>query len=191
MLKFFLGLTGLLLVACASASIAPEEDRSLPPAGGAEAAKPGLVEPAAAAKAGEPSQAIPQQADNLGDARPVKPAAIPATSIPAIEIAGEESEPVAPAPAGTGRVASDISSGVPQSDPADAVAAEEAASAVSSQPDSETLQAPAAGPKDASPKISLPKAPAFTLTSATGEPFSLETYRGESKVVLIFFRGFW
>ena len=103
-------------------------------------------------------------------------------------------EPISSAPEGTGQVATDISSGdifygVTQSEPT--VSVEEAASEVSLQPVLDPSQATAAGPVDSSPQISLLKAPVFTLTSASSEPFSLETYRGESKVVLVFFRGFW
>lgn len=184
LLKIFLGLTLLLLVACASASIVPEGELVPRPATDAAAAKPGLF---------EPPEAISQQGPES-----VIPAAIPSDSILSTENAGEELEPVSSAPEGTGQVATDISSGdifygVTQSEPA--VTVEEAASEVSPQPVLDPSQATAAGPvdssEDASPQISLLKAPVFTLTSASSEPFSLETYRGESKVVLVFFRGFW
>ena len=185
LLKIFLGLTLLLLVACASASIVPEGELVHRPAtDAAAAAKPGLF---------EPPEAISQQGPES-----VIPAAIPSDSILSTENAGEELEPISSAPEGTGQVATDISSGdifygVTQSEPT--VTVEEAASEVSLQPVLDPSQATAAGPvdssEDASPQISLLKAPVFTLTSASSEPFSLETYRGESKVVLVFFRGFW
>ena len=34
-------------------------------------------------------------------------------------------------------------------------------------------------------------APLFTLESYHGEPVSLEDYRGEKNVVLVFYRGHW
>ena len=209
MLKIFLGLTLLLLVACAGASIAPEEELSAPPTAGASTAKPGLVEPAAATSLGESAEAIPQQAEYSGDGGPVEPAVIPA-----IRKAEGEFESASPSSArrdqvasdassgdsSSGDITSDTSSGVPQSEPIRAAAAEEPASEASSQPIADPLQAPAAGPEDsspedssedASPRISLPQAPSFTLTSVSGEPVSLEAYRGESNVVLVFYRGFW
>ena len=87
------------MVGCAGASIAPGEELSSPPAVGAEAAKPGLVEPSQvpspnpAVDSGAPAEALAQQADNLEDGRPVRPA-----SIPSVEKAGEKSEPASPAP---------------------------------------------------------------------------------------------
>lgn len=194
--KIFLGLALLLLVGCAGASIAPEEELSSPPAVDAEAANPGLLElsqvlsPNTAAGSGAPAEALAQQADNPGAGRPVRP-----SNIPSVEKAGEKSEPASPAPTVAHKVAGDTSSGVPKSEPESATAVKENLTAVGSQPSPEPLQAPAAGPEessaDSSPQITLPPAPAFTLTSASGEPVSLETYRGESNVVLVFFRGFW
>ena len=187
MLKIIFGLTTLLLVACAGASIAPEGELNPPPSVVTEAAKPDLVDPA---------QAIPQQADNLGDGRPVKPA-----SIPTVANAGEESVPALPAPAGPDPVASDIPaedvpsgdspSGVPQSEPESAPAVKENPAEANSPPVPEPPKAPAGETKESSPRPALPLAPAFTLTSASGEQVSLETYRSESNVVLVFFRGFW
>ncbi len=201
--KIFLGLALLLLVGCAGASIAPEEELSSPPAVDAEAAKPGLVEPSqvpspnTAAGSGAPAEALAQQAEalaqqanNLEAGRPVRP-----SNIPSVEKAGEKSEPASPAPTVAHKVAGDTSPGVPKSEPESATPVKENLAAVGSQPSPEPLQAPAAGPEessaDSSPQITLPPAPAFTLTSASGEPVSLETYRGESNVVLVFFRGFW
>jgi peroxiredoxin len=40
------------------------------------------------------------------------------------------------------------------------------------------------------PKVGEP-APKFSLRSATGETVSLVDYAGKSKVVLVFYRGYW
>ena len=203
-----LGLALLLSVGCAGASITAESEPSRPPAVGAEAANTGKVEPSPDSVSESspnpvpdsrtPAEALVQQADNLDHGRPVRPA-----SLPSVE--NEESEPASPAPAGPDPVTSDIPagdvfsgdnpSGAPQSKAENPTAVKENPAEVSSQPAQQPLQAPAVGPEesseDSSPPISLPPAPAFTLTSASGEPVSLETYRGESHVVLVFFRGFW
>ncbi len=208
----FLGLALLLLVGCAGASIIAEPDPSRPPAGGGEATKTGLVEPSPdpvsesspnpVADSRAPAEALVQQSDKLGDGRPVGPASIP-TVENAAENAGEKSEPASPAPAGPDTVASDIPagdvstddnpSGTSQSEPESAtpVAVQGTPTEVRSQPAQKPLEAPAASTEDTSPSISLPLAPAFTLISASGEPVSVETYRGKSNVVLVFFRGFW
>ena len=160
-LKIFLGLTLFLLVACASAAIAPEEELALQTAAGAPAAKPDL---------GEPSKAIPQQAGILGEGQPVGPA-----SIPSVENTEEVSKPASQATDGTVPEATQL-------EPESANAVKEDSAAAGPQPIPEPLQAPAAGPRDSledsSSQISLPPAPAFTLTSASGETVSLETYRG-------------
>ncbi len=173
LLKILFGLTTLLLVACAGASIAPEDGLSPAPAVAAEAAKPDLVDPA---------QAFPQQADNLGDGRPVNP-----VSIPSVENAGENSEADSTPPAVAEIPYGDISSEVPLSEPSSVVVAKETEFEVGPQP----LQAPAAVTVDSSPQTFFPVAPTFTLNSASGEPVSLETYRSQSNVVLVFYRGFW
>ena len=210
LLIIFLGLALLLLVGCAGASIIAEPDPSRPPAGGGEAAKTGLVEPSSypvsesspnpVADSRAPAGALVQQSDKLGDGRPVGPASIP-TVENAAETAGEKSVPASPAPAGPEPVASDVPSGdvssgdnpsgAPQSEPDGATAVKENPAEVSSQPTQKPLEAPATGTEDTYPPISLPLAPAFTLTSASGETISVETYRGKSNVVLVFFRGFW
>ena len=211
--KVFLGLALLLLVGCASASIVTEPEPSRPPAARADAANTGLVEPSPDAVSESspdpvaasiaPTEAAVQRSDNQDDVRPVKPA-----SVPSVEKAQEELEPISPSPAGPGPVATDIPtgdipagdvssgdnpSGAPQSERESTtpVALKENSAEVSSQPAQEPLQAPATGTEDSSPAISLPLAPAFTLTSASGETVSLEAYRGKSNVVLIFYRGFW
>ena len=199
-LIIFLGLALLLLVGCAGASIIAEPDPSRPPAGGGEAAKTGLVEtspdlvsepyrePVADSKA--PAEALVQQSDKLGDGRPVGPASIP-TVENAAETAGKESVPASPALTVAERPIGDTAPEGSQLGQRSTVAAEKTPAEVSSQPAQKPLQAPAASTEDTSPSISLPLAPAFTLTSASGETISLETYRRESNVVLVFFRGFW
>ncbi len=196
----FLGLALLLLVGCAGASIIAEPDPSRPPAGGGEAAKTDLVEPSPdlvsepsrepVADSRAPAEALVQQSDKLGEGRPVRPASIP-TVENAAETAGEESKPASPALTVAERPIGDTAPEGSQLGQRSTVAAEETPAEVSSQPAQEPLEAPAASTEDTSPSISLPLAPAFTLISASGEPVSLETYRGKSNVVLVFFRGFW
>ncbi len=197
----FLGLALLLLVGCAGASIIAEPDPSRPPAGGGEAAKTGLVEPSPdlvsepsrepVADSRAPADALVHQADNLGDGRTVKPASLPSASSPSVENAGKESVPASPALTVAERPIGDTAPEGSQLGQRSTVAAEETPAEVSSQPAQEPLEAPAASTEDSYPPISLPLAPAFTLTSASGKPVSLETYRGKSNVVLIFYRGFW
>ncbi len=45
--------------------------------------------------------------------------------------------------------------------------------------------------QESSPEPALPRALDFTLTSARGQQVNLEEYRGQEKLVLVFFRGFW
>ncbi len=209
--KVFLGLALLLLVGCAGASIIAEPDPSRPPAGGGEAVKTGLVEPSPdlvsepspnpVGNSRAPAQVLAQQADHLGDGRPVEPASLPSASSPSVENAGKESVPALPAPAGPDPVASDIPaedvpsgdnpSGVPQSEPESAPAVKENPAEANSPPVPELFKAPADETKESSSQATFPLAPPFTLTSASGEQVSLETYRSESNVVLVFFRGFW
>jgi cytochrome oxidase Cu insertion factor (SCO1/SenC/PrrC family) len=53
----------------------------------------------------------------------------------------------------------------------------------------------ASEPKVSEPKVSEPKvgdaAPPLSLTSANGSTVSLKDYAGKSKLVLIFYRGYW
>ncbi len=196
----FLGLALLLLVGCAGASIIAEPDPSRPPAGGGEAAKTGLVEPSPdpvsesspnpVADSRASAEALVQRSDNLGDGRPVGPASIP-TVENAAETAGEESKPASPALTVAERPIGDTAPEGSQLPQRSTVAAEETPAEVRSQPAQEPLQVPVDSTEDSSPQASFPPAPAFTLTSASGEPVSLETYRNESNVVLVFFRGFW
>ncbi len=196
----FLGLALLLLVGCAGASIIAEPDPSRPPAGGGEAAKTGLVEPSSypvsesspnpVADSRAPAEALVQQSDKLGDGRPVGPASIP-TVENAAETAGEESKPASPALTVAERPIGDTAPEGSQLGPRSTVAAEETPAEASSLPVPEPLKASADETKESSSPATFPLAPAFTLTSASGEQVSLETYRSESNVVLVFFRGFW
>ena len=45
-------------------------------------------------------------------------------------------------------------------------------------------------PKPQSPFVSLQTAPDFTLNDQDGKPFTLSKLRG-SRVVLVFYRGYW
>lgn len=193
--KVILGLALLLLSACAGASITAESDPSRPTAVGAEAASTGLVEPSrapspqTAARSGAPAETIPQQ-----DSGSVRPAVIPTAGNAAestVVNAGEESVPASPAPAVAARPIGNTPREAPQLEPESATAIKHEPAEAAPQPLQEPLQVPAHRTEDPSPQASLPRAPAFTLTSASGEPVSLETYRGQSNVVLVFYRGFW
>lgn len=71
--------------------------------------------------------------------------------------------------------------------------------AAACQADPEAGRSPALGPVDGMemPPTDLERvavgdpAPLFTLESYHGEPVSLEDYRGEKNVVLVFYRGHW
>ena len=184
--SIFLSLLLLVLVGCTGAPATIKQDFSRPPAERVDTTDPSIGEPgepspAPAVIRSEAAKEISQQT-----AEPIEPTDIPFTPKPT-----EESESASPDPTGPTPVSSDVSLEATQFEPESPVPAEETAADVASPPVPEPVQAPAADSEDPSPQTSLPTAPGFTLTSATGEPVSLETYRGESNVVLVFFRGFW